>query len=631
MIIAFLTGTLVVGLPQISPTQAWGLATHMWMVEYAIDAMPTDEWKDSFEFFEAQIKAGSITPDVVWQDWDNHLYYPHTGEHSAPAAVSRWFGYLRGNLSIGAWDEAMFAAGVMSHYFTDPNIPVHTDENWSGHGALEDDINYHLATFTPTIADLLIVDNASQYLIDLATISHDYYDECRALYPTGTIPSPSPLDDNPTFHNIIEDQLSRAITGLRNLWYTATQGLDPPTIPTGMESWTILIDEGHANAYTTEAEDQLSSFKNFLNQYSVNWIVNEDAITPDDLQAVDLLVITAPFTAFSVSEIATIASWIVSETEGHMLITGYSDFYVNFERKSVNWLLSNCTSHIVLNDDQVFDSNNEPRPWYADIDDVIPGSLTLGITNGIARIRMFSTSTLWFTGSGTLTNITYGDPQFYQTDNNPPPPPIIYDTTPDLVGGEIMPLMAVEQIGDSRIFVSGTTFFSDFDYGATDFSNAILIKNAIEWLLDTTLEAIDVYGPIISDVIINPLVPMGGQPLTISAKVNDSAGVENVTLCYQLDNGPEKELTMTALPNTEYQVTIPGAETALATNITYHIKAFDTNNNWRKTLTTSVEVIPGIPINPLIPYAIPIAITIIIIAILIGTGYWWYQRKSSSR
>jgi hypothetical protein len=634
MIFAVLICSIPVGLPQIPTTQAWGLATHMWMVEQAIDAMPAGEWQEAFEFFAAQLKAGSITPDVVWQDWDNHLYYPHTEEHSAHLAVERWFGFMQNNLSVGAWNDAMFAAGVMSHYFTDPNIPVHTDENWAGHSALETDINYHLATFSPTIGDLALVENPSHYLIQHATIAHDYYDECRTRYPTGTIPSPSPLDNDPTFHGIIEGQLSNAITGLRNLWYTAIQDLDPPTIPTGTQTWTVLIDEGHDNAYTTAAEDQLSSFKSFLTQYSVNIIINDNAITPDDLQAADLLIITAPFQSFTTAEINTITDWIVNEPDGHMLFSGYSDYYSSFVRQEMNWLLGNLTSHIQLNDDQVFasDSFDPGRPWYCDIDNVLPGSATLGITTGVNKIRMFSTSSLWYTDPSAVTNITFGDPTFYQDmPGNPPPPVVIYDTTADTTGGDSIPLMAVDAIGDSRIFVSGTTFFSNFDYGATDMKNDLLVKQAIEWLLDTQLQAIDVYGPEITAVSTDPTLPSGGSPIAISANVTDPAGVENVTLYYQLDTGPEQALTMNVVQGAVYQAIIPGIETAQTTNITYYIKAFDTNNNWRKTFPSSLDITPGIPVNPLAPIIVPLAIALVIIVIGVTVGYWLFRRRVSNK
>lgn len=629
IIISLVVCPLAIGFLKIQTTQAWGLATHMWMVEYAIDGLPAGPWKDAFEFFEAQIKSGSITPDVAWQDWDNHLYYPHTGEHSAHIATERWYEYTVNNFSIGNWNDGMFAAGVMSHYFTDPNIPVHTDANWAGHSALETDINYHLSTFSPTINSSELVDDPRQYVVDLATISHEYYDDCRALYPTGTIPSPSPLDNNATFHEVIENQTSRAITGLRNLWYTAIQGLEAPTIPTGTALWTVLIDEGHNNAYTTDAEDQLSSFKSFLNQYSVNMIINEDAITPDDLQAVDLLVITAPFVSFTLAEIAAIADWIVNETDGHMLLTGYSDYYSSFQRQSVNWLLDNLTSHIQLNDDQVFasDSFDPSKPWYCDIDNVQPGSATHGITNGVNKIRMFSTSSLWYTDGLAVTNVTYGDPTFYQDyPGNPPPPIVIYDTTGDLTGGDIIPLMAVEEIGDSRIYISGTTFFSNFDYGATDMDNDVLVKNAIEWLLDTTLIEVDVYGPTISNVITFPTVPLGGQSLIITASVNDPAGIQNVTLYYKLNNEPEQTLTMTQIQSTDYQASISGIETASANNITYHIKAYDTLGNWRKSVPLTVSVGPASPV----PAWVPIAIAVVIIILVIVIGVWVYRRRKTA-
>ncbi|MFX1581798.1 MAG: zinc dependent phospholipase C family protein [Promethearchaeota archaeon] len=581
--------------PNIPTSQAWGLATHMWITDQVIDNMPAGDWKDAFEFFASDLKSGAITPDVVWQDWANHLYYPVTSSYTAHIATERWYGYIVNNLSIGNWKEGMFAAGVMSHYFADPNIPVHTDANWPGHSALETDINNNLDNFSITIHAPQIISDPRQAVVDAATLSHEYYNDCKALYPTGTIPIPSPLLDNGSFHDIIELQLERAVTGIRDLWYSAIQGLQAPDIPSGAVSYTILIDGGHDNYYY---DGQLTNFKSSLEQWGLNVLLDEDGITPSDLLGVDLLVITAPYIDFTLAETNAIADWFVNGTRTNLLVTGYSDFYnqAGFKRSTLNYLMANCTTHLRLNDDQV----NNPdgyQLWYCDITQILSPTLTFNMTKDVSSIRMYSTSSLYYTDPGAVTNITFGNPNFYQTDEYLPPATIIYDDTPDEVGGDRIPLMAVEQVGDSRVMVSGTTFFSDFDYPVPD--NEVFIENVCEWLLNTSLTELDIYGPTIADVTPNPNPPLDGEPLDISANITDVAGVKNATLHYQIDSGSNQQISMTAVGSI-YSAQIPDSQFTIGSNITFYIKAFDQVDNWRSTFPASLKVQANPPTTPVL-------------------------------
>ena len=115
LIIAFISIGLFVNGPNLPSTQAWGLATHMWLTDHAIDELPSGEWKDAFEYFASDVKSGAITPDTVWQDWDNHLYYPRTGQYSAHNATERWFGFMVNNLSTGNWKDGMFFGQILKY------------------------------------------------------------------------------------------------------------------------------------------------------------------------------------------------------------------------------------------------------------------------------------------------------------------------------------------------------------------------------------------------------------------------------------------------------------------------------------------------------------------------------------
>jgi hypothetical protein len=629
LLVSALTCSLLFIAPSIPRAQAWGLATHMWMVDEAIAEMPAGDWKDAFEFFSTAVKSGSTTPDQAWQDWDNHLYYPdEPNRYTAHLAVEEWYGYVRNNFTIGEWTKGMFAAGVLSHYFSDPNIPVHTDDNWSGHGAVETDINQHLGTFSLTIAAPQLVTDPKQYLIDHAIIAHQYYDDCYALYPTGTIPSPSPLDDNSTYHDIIEGQLERAVAGFRNLWYTAIQGLEAPNIPSGAVTYTVLIDAAHDNYYTIGTTNELTIFKGWLNAWSVNVIVNEDTLTADDLTDVDLLVITPPIGVnYTAAETGIVADWVVNQS-GALLVAAYSEHYRDpatyptpaeqFQRLTLDWLLANCSSHIQLNDDSVYEGDPAAyQPWYVDITTMLPGSSTFGITSGVSGFRMYSPSSLVFSDTENITDIVMGDPTCYQPADAVPPAHTIYDNTNNGVGGDSIPLLATEIVNGSRIMVSGTTFFSDYDYGATEYvDNDVFVKQALEWLLNGSLEEIDIYGPEITQVTATPATPVGGQPVTISAQVEDDAGVDNVTLYYQVDEGTVESITMASQGSGLYEAIIPASSVIELSNIAYHIKAYDQLGNWKKTMPETLVVTSSSFLQLLLIIATVIVIVVIIIIVV---------------
>lgn len=613
----------------------------MWLVDQGTESLPAGAWKTAFEFFASDVKSGSTTPDQAWQDWDNHVYYPATNTGSAPLAVERWYSFVRNNFSIGAWEEGMFAAGVMAHYYADINMPIHTGDTWPGHSVIEADINNHLGIFSLSIAAAQLVSNPRQATVDAAVVAHAFYDDCRTLYPSEVQPVPSPLDANATFSDNIEAQLEGAVFGLRNLWWTAFQGLEAPSIPGGAASWTILIDAGHSNVYTTPL-DQLTAFEAQLGKWRASVIINSDELTAADLVDVDLVVITPPCVNFTATEISILTDWVVNSSEGHLLIAAYSEYYRDpayypnpnqqFQRVNLEWLLGNCTSHIRLNDDSVY-TTGTLGPWYVDLDEPLPGSETFNITQGVSRIRNYSPCSLWFTNATKVDVTVYGDPECYQSpDVVPPPAAVIWDDTNDSLGGDSIPLMAVEQIGDSRLLVSGTTFFSDFDYGATTFDNDVLVEHALEWLLNASLTELDVVGPTISGVTLSPAEPVTNDVIRIWATVTDSSGVANVTLYYQVNATTPQAVLASAQGGGVYRAQIPAPAVTAGSTITYYLKAFDSLGNWRKTMPNTLHVSEPLPplIGPdarVILLIVGAAITVVAVVLIIR----WIRRRRPAK
>jgi hypothetical protein len=89
----------------------------------------SERWTDLFLHYHARYLAGSKAPDNQFKDFQNHVL--HVGENywgGAPAAARRWYGTLVDALRREVWPDAVYAAGVLSHYFSDPFMPLHTGQ-----------------------------------------------------------------------------------------------------------------------------------------------------------------------------------------------------------------------------------------------------------------------------------------------------------------------------------------------------------------------------------------------------------------------------------------------------------------------------------------------------------------------
>jgi Domain of unknown function (DUF4332)/Zinc dependent phospholipase C len=73
---------------------------------------------------------GAKAPDLEFKDFKNHVL--HTREDywgGAPQKVVSWYQHLVEGLSQEDWQTAVYCAGVLSHYYTDPLHPFHTGQS----------------------------------------------------------------------------------------------------------------------------------------------------------------------------------------------------------------------------------------------------------------------------------------------------------------------------------------------------------------------------------------------------------------------------------------------------------------------------------------------------------------------
>jgi predicted flap endonuclease-1-like 5' DNA nuclease len=98
-------------------------------------------WMNVFlRHFDAYLQ-GAKAPDTRFKDFRNHVL--HVGDNEwggALDSVRQWYDRIVVELRARRWRSAVYAAGVLSHYYTDPFQPLHTgqtEEEGRIHRALE--------------------------------------------------------------------------------------------------------------------------------------------------------------------------------------------------------------------------------------------------------------------------------------------------------------------------------------------------------------------------------------------------------------------------------------------------------------------------------------------------------------
>ncbi|MFW9932605.1 MAG: zinc dependent phospholipase C family protein [Candidatus Thorarchaeota archaeon] len=610
-------------LPMAQPAEAWGLQTHMFIVNEAAASITDEDWKEAFEFYLPELMAGSTTPDQAWQDWDNHLYYPDTGEHSAPSAAAQWYDYARANFTAEEWEKGFFAAGVMSHYFSDPCIPLHTGPGHPGHAGYESDINSNLSIIELTDPTETLIANVTQEVVSAATRSHVYYDLIVAAYPDND----TRALDQTNVMSATEECLSRAVNGTLSLFYTLTNGISAPEIVITYD-FVAMFDYAHANDYSDQ--DALNSINQTLVRNHFQMVNHASAITAAALADVDLLVITCALNAYTADELTAISNWAASGNKS-LILTARGDFSTSEDIARPNSILEAIGSDIRFNDDNVYMLGTY-QPWYNDIYDIPDPSDTMGLTASMSSITLYSPTSLYFLDEGPVLPLVYGDESAYQTDQQSPEPIVVYDDTQDGINGNQIPLIAVEEIGELRLLAAGTTFFSDFDYGKTAiFSNIILLENFLDWSTgnrsEDTIDDVDEMGPQINDLSWSPIAPDENVDVTVSAEIIDISGVDTAWMVY--DNGSETvEVEMSASGDT-FSAVIPGI---LEGSIEITVYANDTLGNtairgvytitWAEETTTPTAIDdiappPPLDIDIMVLAAAGIAVVIVLLMVVL--------------
>ena len=225
----------------------------------ALDALPqlkcknADKWQRLFLSEAALYMEGSKAPDKEFKDFKNHVLHVRDNLWGgAPAKARSWYGHLVEALREQNWDMAVYCAGVLSHYYTDPIQPFHTAQ-------CEAENNIHRAvewSISKSYDDLVAQTLRNQISIDIphsedpnwlaelvvagATRSNHHYERLIAHYnfDNGVADPPSGLDR--IARKTIGELLVYAATGYAYILDRAITeaGVAPPRV--GLSASTVL-------------------------------------------------------------------------------------------------------------------------------------------------------------------------------------------------------------------------------------------------------------------------------------------------------------------------------------------------------------------------------------------------------
>ncbi len=168
-----------------------------------------EAWRCVFLKHAELFMVGSKAPDDSFKDFKNHVLHPRDNFWGgAPPKVRNWYVHVVTALRQHDWPTAAYAAGVMSHYLTDPLHPFHTGQSQAEndiHRAVEWSINRSydsLWKLGATLPEPLVVlgsaDNWLEMLVcDGALIANAHYERLIAHYDfkRGVVDPPAGLDE----------------------------------------------------------------------------------------------------------------------------------------------------------------------------------------------------------------------------------------------------------------------------------------------------------------------------------------------------------------------------------------------------------------------------------------------------
>ena len=222
--------------------------THHKLALDALNRLNVDQaekWRRLFLKHAELYLQGSKAPDKEFKDFRNHVLHP--GDEywgGAPKKARSWYTNLVQALKEKNWSEAVWCAGVLSHYYTDPIHPFHTaqsDAESAIHRAVEwsisrsyNDLYYEGCESTGKVdVDIPTGDSWIEELVcNGADRSNRHYERLIAHYDINVGASDPPAGFDNVGRAVISELLIYATTGFARILDEAIKdaNVEPPNV-----------------------------------------------------------------------------------------------------------------------------------------------------------------------------------------------------------------------------------------------------------------------------------------------------------------------------------------------------------------------------------------------------------------
>jgi hypothetical protein len=89
-----------------------------------------ETWRNLFLYHYEPLLKGAKAPDDEFKDFVNHVLHVRDNYWGGAIKTAQlWYKLALDALRMHDWKEAVYSVGVLSHYFTDPFMPLHTAQS----------------------------------------------------------------------------------------------------------------------------------------------------------------------------------------------------------------------------------------------------------------------------------------------------------------------------------------------------------------------------------------------------------------------------------------------------------------------------------------------------------------------
>ena len=221
-------------------------STHHYLAIDALRYVSTQQGKRLASILlanHAKYLVGAKDPDKKFRDFQNHVLHVGDGHWGgACSAAQKWCSESLQALTEKRWAEASYAMGVLSHYFTDPLMPLHTgssDKEGVVHRPMEWSVCKSYSRLLEiweqtTAACSFAIPSGDRWLSDAVTqaalLSHPHYQRVIEIYDLEEGVQSPPDGLNAESRRVFADMIGFAVTGLAGIIDRVAEHVDD-TLP----------------------------------------------------------------------------------------------------------------------------------------------------------------------------------------------------------------------------------------------------------------------------------------------------------------------------------------------------------------------------------------------------------------